>query len=62
MSVIKDDIDIMDLPRTKIEEAFGKCTGYVMECPKCGEPTAFLGSAGINDKSECHKCGYTMDV
>lgn len=49
--------DIKKLPDEKIVEAFRKTLGYVGECHKCGEYTAFLAKTGINDTSKCHNCG-----
>lgn len=49
---------IRSLPDKKLVELANSVKGCLMECPECGEVTAFIGTPGYNDDSACHSCGY----
>lgn len=49
---------IRELPDEKIVELADSVKGDLRECPECGEVTAFIGTPGRNDESECHNCGF----
>lgn len=53
------DADLLrKLPDEKLEEIADCVNGPLMNCPKCGELTAFPARPTYNDVSECHNCDY----